>query len=181
MGSFAIAWVGAVSAVTAFIKLRRPDETTRPAVRQCFEPFGEGQAQDFGLRNYGPGPALYLQVQVTSVSSGWDLLSVEPRHLPINLREGGFLGLIHDDRVDGNGLLDRLCEDHYMTDGTTEMVHLYYNYRSVTGLREPGRLPEEPERDDATIFEDLKDIGHEPRRMELSTILDHCSNEALDE
>lgn len=80
--SAGIALVTAVTASVGIYRLRKPDDPKRPAVRQAFEPEKNGE-KDFGRRNYGPGPALYLKVEagleIPADSEGF-LFKLEPLH-----------------------------------------------------------------------------------------------------
>lgn len=163
--------VAAIATITAFVaiyQLRHPETETqhlRPAVRQGFHRL-EGQSQvDFGLRNYGPGPALYLQV-VTEVNGG-RRNEIKPHDRPVHLAEGEFVGLIHDDRVS-----DKLKET--AANGDVGEVELYYSYVSVRGEREPTNLSIEDEGDADCLFREMTADDQDPRTMELSVVRDEC-------
>lgn len=163
--------VAAIATITAFVaiyQLRHPVTETqhlRPAVRQGFHELEEQNQTDFGLRNYGPGPALYLQV-VTEVNGG-RRNKIKPHNRPVHLSEGEFVGLIHDDRVS-----DKLKETAANEDvGEAE---LYYSYVSVKGEREPTNLSIEDEGDADCLFREITGDDQEPRTMKLSLIRDEC-------
>lgn len=98
-GSVAIAYVTGVTAVAAIYQLRRPSSKERPAVRPSFASSEDNDLVDFGLKNYGPGPALYLQLELIHGESGSTLLRCRPRDEPLHLPEGDFLGFVHDSRT----------------------------------------------------------------------------------
>lgn len=170
-----------VTAFTAFIalyRLRHRRDRIRPAVREDIEN-GETEGKaDFGLRNFGPGPALYLQVLAT-VECGDEVDSVacSPVHAhPIHLPEGGFASLVQDAE---SNWLEEMAEK-YDTDLTESnrdeehppMVNLYYSYVSQTGAREPTYVS--TKRDDEDILNDLKNMGADVRHVELSRVLEEC-------
>lgn len=174
-GSAAIALVSSLTAFVAIYRLRRPDETERPAVRQSFESIEDEQYMDFGIQNYGPGPVLYLQIEATLDSSGETLFKFEPRDYPLHLSEGDFLGFIHDEHSPCEELLDSIADTNKDKMPLDEMVNLYYSYVSTAGVREPRVRSDELNRPDDTILEDLKRDSEKPRQMEVSTVWNKCA------
>lgn len=172
-GSAAVALVTAFTVFVAIYRLRRPNETERPAVRLSFENVEDEECIDFGLRNYGPGAALYLQIEATT-DSGQTIFKFEPRDYPLHLQEGDFLGFIHDDRWSCTSLLDlpNADEDEIPKN---EMVYFYYSYVSTTGVRTPESYNSVQERPDKSILEKLKKGSEKPRQMELRRIWRRCS------
>lgn len=172
-GSAAVALVTAFTAFVAIYRLRRPDETERPAIRLSFEDIEDEEYMDFGLRNYGPGAALYLQIEATT-DSGQTIFKFEPRDYPVHLEEGDFLGLIYDNRWSCTSLLDL---PNIEGDGMpkNEKVYIYYSYVSTTGARTPEAYNNVQERPDKPILEKLKRESEKPRQMELRRIWRRCS------
>lgn len=163
--------VAAIATITAFVAIyqlrHRESETQhlRPTVRQVFHEL-EGQSLvDFGLRNYGPGPALYLQV-VTEVN-GDRRNEIKPHNRPVHLAEGEFVGLMHNSHVS-----DKLKK--MAANGDVGEVELYYSYVSVRGEREPTNLSIEDEGDADCLFREITADDQDPRTMELSVIRDEC-------
>jgi hypothetical protein len=141
-------------------------------VRQTFFTNKEGTHTDFGLRNYGPGAALYLQVIVTD-ENGKVICSIKPRERPLHLPEGGSLGFVYDERLSGNNSRRYLDESDEKFD-QGDMIYLHYSYISDMGIREPRILNGKFKRPDECKLKKLKDLDGHPRRMELSTIQDEC-------
>ncbi|WP_226006709.1 hypothetical protein [Natrinema salinisoli] len=178
-GSAAIALVSAVTASVAIYQLRRPDKTTRPSVRQSFTTNGSGST-DFGLQNYGPGPALYLQLEVTIASTGRSILTIGPRDPPIHLSEEEFIGFLSNERIDNDEFVNLISDIENTEVKSDEMIDLYYSYVSSTGMREPEALNVKEIRDDEDILQLLKDESQNPRRMEISKIRSYCTNAEQD-
>lgn len=169
--SLTLASITAVTAFAAIYRLRHPDQPTPPAVRQSFERDEHSDRTDFGLRNYGPEAALYIQIEVQMEGENGSLLEIEPRDPPIHLSEGEFVGFIHDDRIPDNGLSDLIGSTEDDVEG---QINLYYSYVSPTGQRVPKEMTDEPKRDDETILGELKGPNQQPRRIEIEKLRDHC-------
>ena len=60
-----LALLTAWAAIIGLYRLRHRIDKPRPSVREDFRNHHEEGATDFGLRNFGPGPALYVQAVVT--------------------------------------------------------------------------------------------------------------------
>lgn len=176
-GSAAIALVSALTAFVAIYRLRRPDKTERPAVRQSFENVKDKEYMDFGLKNYGPEPALYLQVEATLESSGETLFKFGPRDHPVHLQEGDFLGFIHDDRSPCEEFFDVILNASGDKMPVDDKVYFYYSYVSPAGIREPEEWNNELDRPDDTILEDLTGKSKKPRQMEVSKVWNLCSKQ----
>jgi hypothetical protein len=91
-----------ITAIVAVYRLRHRPEKARPAVREDIETVSGGPG-DFGLRNYGPGPALYVQAVATTERRGQNPDVVEevarilPHDTPLHLREGELLSVSPED------------------------------------------------------------------------------------
>jgi hypothetical protein len=158
VATYLVASIAAVSAWVAIYELRHPDGPTPPDVRQDFRTNDDGECLDFGLRNYGAGPALYIQF-VAQVD-GEDSVCLGPLDRPIHLNEGEFVGLVNDDRPDRN-----LFENK---DG--KRVKLYCAYVSVEGVRGPRKLDvpdDDPEKD---VLDELTEYHPMPQGMPMDTI-----------
>lgn len=174
-GSAAIALVSALTAFVAIYRLRRPDKTERPAVRQSFENVKDKEYMDFGLKNYGPEPALYLQVEATLESSGETLFKFEPRDHPVHLPEGDFLGFIYDDHSPCDEFFTEIFNASGDEMPVDDKVYLHYSYVSPAGIREPEEWNNKLDRPDETI--DLTGKSKKPRQMEVSKVWNLCSRQ----
>lgn len=172
-GSAAIALVTAVTASVAIYRLRKPDNMKIPAVRQAFEVDEDRDRMDFGFRNYGPGPALYLQIEARLADSNDVLFEFEPREHPLHLPEGEFVGFVHDDRPN-DGLLNAINEAIEDGEQLDETVHFYFSYVSSSQVRVPEDMSYEPSQDDEEMFEELRNHSQKPRRMKLGEIQQYC-------
>lgn len=168
--------VAIATAAGVFIAIyrRRHGEKITPAVRPAYftEP-GDGTA-DFGLKNFGPGPALYLQLEVEK-SNGETLFTLKPRQRPLHLQEEDTLGFLHDDFATDNRFQKELKSSDKIEED--EMVYLHFSYFSDRGVREPIQLNGIAETQDECIFEELRDLDNTPRRMELTEIKSECLSE----
>ena len=182
-----LALLTAWTAIIGLYRLRHRPDKTRPTVREDFKNCDEEGATDFGLRNFGPGPALYVQA-VATVEQGEDIDEVAyfPVHeYPIHLREGEFASLLRD--AEENWLAE-MAEKYEI--GQTEavnkeeqenppMVNLYFSYVSQSGAREPTHVS--TKRDDEDILDKIKDPNAEARHIELLRVNDACSTVAKTE
>lgn len=164
--TYVLAVIATVTAYIAIYQLRHArggeSEPTMPAVRQDFQNQNDSKSSDFGLRNYGPGPALYLQ-SVAKVN-GETQTTLTPHQYPLHLAEGEFVGLVRDE------LQETLDE------GTAGEVELFYSYVSVEGVREPTNLDNPEEIGDAEcLFERITADNQEPRTMSLNRIRKECT------
>lgn len=173
------------TAIIALYRLRHRPDKTRPAVREDFEHCEEEDATDFGLRNFGPGSALYVQA-IATIEQGQDrrektVEEVErfaPHDHPLHLREGDFASLVL------NAERDRLNEmaekyeigqvepDNEEKQENPPMINLYFSYVSQSGAREPTDIS--TQRDDDNMLDKIKNPDTEARRIELSRVVDAC-------
>lgn len=170
-GSLTLAWVTAITANAAIYRLRRPNRKARPAVRPAFSPANNG-VDNFGLKNFGPDPALYVQIEAIDGKTGDTLFKSEPREEPVHLTEGEFVGFVHGDCAAENDMYKMLRDD--VEDGDFGMMYIHFSYLSPDGQRIPGYMHGQLEREDESILDRLKENGETPRRMELSKIRDRC-------
>ena len=187
-----LAFLTAFTAIIALYRLRHRPNMTRPAVREDFEEYdGEGPT-DFGLRNYGPGPALYLQAAVEVVDDESDddddsdfdpVTCLEVHEHPIHLQEGEFASLVlkRDDcwvkeAVEEFGI--QPPEEGENGERRESLkVNLHYTYVTQSGAREPTDVT--TERDDTHLLEstELTDRDDKPRRIELWRVIDAVSSD----
>jgi len=167
-GSHAIAMVTAVTAFAGIYQLRHPTETLRPAVREDFDT--DSNKTDFGFRNFGPGPALYIQFVVKV--NGESRVKLNPQDPPIHLSEGEFVGFQFDQRTDGT--LWDADDSHNRLEGD---VRLHYSYVTEQGLREPVNLNISEYRDSQCLFEELTADDQDTRTIDLETVRRKCLGE----
>lgn len=166
-GAHAIAMVTAVTALAGIYQLRHPTHTVRPAVREDFQ--AESDTTDFGLRNCGPGPALYIQI-VAKVD-GNSHVRLKPQNPPIHLSEGDFVGLQYDSRTDGE-----LWDDSESANESEKEIELFYSYVTEQGLREPVSLNLSKYEDSQCLFDEITDDDQDPRTIDLETVKKGCSS-----
>lgn len=187
-----------ITAFTVFIahyRLRHHPNKTRPAVREDFDN-GDGESPtDFGLRNFGPGPALYVQAAVEVVNNDTDedesvfgpVPCLEVHESPIHLQEGEFASLALDRE---RSWFKKMIEesDIYGSEGRggcesvdSLVVNLHYTYISQSGAREPTDIS--TNRDDTGLLDnsDLTDRDDEPRQIKLSRVMDNVPAESLEQ
>lgn len=176
-----IALLTGFTAIIALYRLRHRPDKSRPAVREDFDNYHGNEPTDFGLRNFGPGPVLYLQAAVEVVDANADdddhefnRQLIEVHDNPIHLQEGEFASLVQKrdcpwvrEAAEEFGIQDP--EESEGRD-TSPMVHLHYTYVSQTGAREPTAVT--AERDDTRLLEsnDLTDRNDDPRKIELEKV-----------
>lgn len=178
-----LALLTAWTAIIALYRLRHRQDKTRPSVREDFNNLhGEGPT-DFGLRNFGPGPALYVQA-VATVEQEKEEIEVDEftrfqvHESPIHLREGDFASLVLDEEDDW---VNEMAEKYEIgqPDGDTDceqenppMVNLYYSYVSQSGVRTPGDITYK--RADSDVLDKIKEPNAEARHIELWRVVDAC-------
>lgn len=184
----------AFTAIIALYRLRhRPDEA-RPSVREDFDNYDGKEPTDFGLRNFGPGPALYLQAAVEVVDDDVEHVDseygpepcLEVHDSPIHLQEGEFASLILE-REDS--WFEKVAEefDIHRPEGPEDdepddslMVNLHYTYVSQSGAREPTDVT--AKRDDTDLLDnpDIIDRRDKPRQIELWRVVEAINSESSD-
>lgn len=157
-------------------RLRHPDKATRPAVRPEYGAAHSDDLDGYGLKNFGPGPALYLQIKVRIDGKDYELL--RPKERPTHLTEGGYVSLTDFDSRGNEHSLISLVRGK---DDDTE-IHFYYTYLSQSGVREPLQakqvakgdsddiLDEFPLSEDSEDSEDSKNDS--ARSIEVRTLRD---------
>lgn len=178
-----LALLTAWTAIIGLYCLRHRPDKTRPAVREDFKNLdGEGPT-DFGLRNFGPGPALYVQAVATVKQGqegieGEEVACFQVHDSPIHLREGDFASLVLDAEEDWVSNLSKKHEigqskgDTDGDQGNSHQVNLYYSYVSQSGARTPTDISSK--RDDTDVLGKIMSPNAEPRHIELSRVVDAC-------
>lgn len=176
-----LALVTAWTAIIGFYRLRHRQEKTRPSVREDFNNLNGEDTTDFGLRNFGPGPALYVQAVATVEQEQEEPVEVtrfQVHDSPIHLREGEFASLVLDEEDDW---VSKMAEKHEIStsggdaDGEREnpaKVNLYYSYVSQSGSRTP--IDISFERGDTDVLDKIKDPDGDARHIELSRVVNEC-------
>lgn len=174
-----LALLTAWTAIIGLYRLRHRPEKTRPSVREDFDELEQEDGADFGLRNFGPGPALYVQA-VATVEEEQDQEEVTRLRVhepPLHLREGDFASLaFHADEDWVSQMSDKYDIDRSDEERSEQenqpTVNLYYSYVSESGARTPTNVS--PDRDDADLLDQLKDTETCPRCIELSQVVKKC-------
>lgn len=157
----AVAVFTAVYALISFNDMRTegPANTRTPSVRRDYRADEDSKVYDFGLRNFGPGPALYLRVYARIIPDGADLLIPESES-PLHLEEGEFMSLLRRDFAE----LQNLESDIYDRPDAKE-VELYYTWET-NGVQCPPGLdsPREMDKDE------LVEAAEDPRTEKLEDL-----------
>lgn len=166
--SHALALIATGSLLAAIYQLRHSSEPTLPPVRPDFDGTEDEKLLDFGLKNFGSEPALYIQV--VAEIDGEDVVKLRPRQRPVHLDEDEFLGLVHDDR------LPERIEDNNDFKGILDKaeVELYYSFVSTGGARAPQDMNLDDFGDDECVFEEITGEDQDPRTMEIRRIKEYC-------
>lgn len=160
--------VAIFTAVYAFVvqnQMRESSITNTPTVRKDYDANSD-QECDFGLRNFGPGPALYLRIYVRVVQEGSegnesvvaDKVVLREAEKPIHLREGGFISLI-----DENFPSLKPDNDHLK-------MKIYYSFTDGNGNGVPPNLNNHRE----IPFKEMARSTPDPRSISLETLRKQC-------
>ncbi|WP_137287122.1 hypothetical protein [Halorussus salinisoli] len=165
--SAAVAIFTAVYAFIAFNRMRDSEGvwTNSPVVRRDFQSSTDSDSYDFGLRNFGPGPALYLRVHATVEPDG-PSLTIPESDPPLHLEEGEFLSLIQDELA----VLRDENSDLYEKDDAAR-VELYYTFESTSGRQTPPGLKNPRD----MSVDDLVDKADNPRTEKLENLRKVCT------
>lgn len=168
--SLVVAIATAIGVFTAIYN-RRHQEKVTPSVRESYFAAPESDSVDFGLQNFGPGPALYLQILVTDEHNE-TLFEVKPRERPLHLKEGDAVGFLCDGVAPCDEFKAIIEQPNRL--GADDMIHIHFSYFSERGVREPHELNGVADTQDECIFDDLLELEGPPRRMEVSEIREQC-------
>lgn len=159
--STAVAVFTAIYALITFNQMRTggPVNSRTPSIRRDYRIDEDSGVYDFGLRNFGPGPALYLRVYARIVPNGPDLLIPESE-LPLHLEQGEFLSLLRRDFLE----LQNSVSDLYDRPDAKE-IELYYTWES-NGIQCPPGLDSPREMDK----NELVDAARKPRTAKLKDL-----------
>lgn len=176
-----LALLAAWTAMVGLYRLRHRPDKVRPSVREDFSNFdGQGKT-DFGLRNFGPGPALYIQAVATieqrDEPDQTELARIEPHDSPIHLREDDFVSLVPDTE---DGWVNEMAEEYNLSQFQSNddeqrhppRINLYYTYVSQSGARTPNHIS--TKRDDTDVLDEINDPEADARRIELSRVINAC-------
>jgi hypothetical protein len=176
-----LALLAAWTAVIGLYRLRHRPGKVRPSVREDFKNPNGKETTEFGLRNFGPGPALYIQVVATIEQNHEpdqvEVARVEPHDPPIHLREDDFVSLLPDTE---DGWVNEVAEEYNLSqsegdDGEQQpppRINLYYAYVSQSGTRTPNHISSK--RDDSDVLDEIKNPETDARRIELSRVVNAC-------
>lgn len=163
----AVAIFTAVYAFIAFNRMRESENIwmNSPAVRREFQSETDSENYDFGLKNFGPGPALYLRVHATVEPDGPDL-TIHESDLPLHLEEGEFLSLLRGELAE---LRDE--DSELYKQNNAKKVELYYTFESTSGGQIPIGLTE-PRK---MSVKELVDKVDDPRTEKLENLQRDCA------
>lgn len=158
----AVAIFTAVYAFIAFNRMRGSESIwmKSPTVRREFQSETDSENYNFGLRNFGPGPALYFRVHATVEPDGPDL-TIHESDPPLHLEEGEFLSLLRGELAE---LRDEDSELYEQDDA--ERVELYYTFESTSGRQTPPGLKNPRE----MSVKELVDKADDPRTEKLENL-----------
>lgn len=115
---------------------------------------------DFGLKNYGPGPALDLRVHATIEPEGPEH-TIEQSDELLHLEEGEFLSVLKGDLAELRNPDSELFEREDAT-----RIELYYTWESPSGRQRPTSLTNPREMTVDELVREAKD----PRSEELDIL-----------
>lgn len=176
-----LALLTAWTAIIGLYRLRHRPDKNRPSVREDFNNLdGEGPT-DFGLRNFGPESALYVQAVATveqkqEGTEEEEVARFQVHDSPIHLREGDFASLVLDVEEDWVSEMTEKYDtsqpegDYDCERNTWPKVNFYFSYVSQSGARTPIGIS--TDRPDDDILDKLKDDYDETRRIELWRVVD---------
>jgi len=147
-------------------RLRHPNKSQMPAVRPTYKEL-DGTDTGYGLKNYGAGVALYLQIRVTGEDYEIDIL--EPNENPTHLEEGKFFDFIQDASEEKAQEFISLLES---VDADSEIC-FYYSYIAPSGVREPLSAKQLTQEDDAEILSELQNSSNNPRSIQAEYLKRH--------
>lgn len=179
-GSGPIIIFAAITASIALYRWRHHTDRERPVVREDFEHTSKGSF-DFGLRNFGPGTALYIQATAmiadSNKTNNETCTTISVHDNPIHLQEGEFLSLIKNVEEDWlSDIVDKYGEGNTSIKNEDVEVEVYYSYYSPTWTREPLTIPgnDIDRRDEDLDAETLVDGTEKPLRIELWRLKEMC-------
>ncbi|WP_435335719.1 hypothetical protein [Haloarchaeobius sp. TZWWS8] len=165
--SVAVALFTAVYSFIAFNQMRSSDSVwaRSPTVRREYKKDSESDTFDFGLRNFGPGPALYLRAHATVVPEGPEY-TLAKSETPLHLSEGEFVSVLQGELTE---LRDR--ESDLYNNDDSKRIELYYTFDSLSGRQTPPDLKEPCSRS----IEEVIKMSENPREERLENIKYNCS------
>lgn len=173
--------VAVFTALYAFIasnQMRQESQTHTANVRRDYKYDSEADSYTFGLRNFGPGPALYLRVYATVVEGiekdKKETVVAQKPFLeeddpPMSLEEGEFLPLVDDEFL-------LIADDDFppLKPKNDDMeMRLYYSFVSRNGVE----TPENQHKPRDKSHRELKNDSPDPRSIKLSTLREHCTQD----
>lgn len=170
--SIAVAFFTGIYAFIAFKKMRESNlaEQGIPTVLQEYKYNNDSGYYDFGLKNLGNGPALFLRVCAKIEPDGPTITRSEEER-PLHLEEGKFLPLIRGDDFDSP-------EDRFGFDILDEerRVELYYTFISTSGVEYPRNLTNPREME----LSELTEVADNPQTSNLASLRKNCIPEKVE-
>lgn len=163
----AVAFFTAVYAFIAFNRMRRSESVwmKSPTVRRDFRRANRFENYDFGLRNFGPGPAMYFRVHATVEPNG-PAVTIHESDMPLHLGEGEFLPLLQGDLTE----LRNEESDLYKQDNA-DRIELYYTFDSLANRQTPPGLENPRE----MSVDELVNEANDPRTEKLENLRKNCA------
>lgn len=172
----ALVLITAMYAFVTFNQMRESKFNPRPArplaVRPYFRERDDRNGCDFGLKNFGEGPALNLRLKAVLLEGGKkvDSVTVSAKDRHFHLDEGGFLSLNegtrnHQSLGDLNDAEDAIFENHEQ-----KSIELYYTFESNDGTQYPLNWNSPAE----MTMAEVENKSESPRTVELTEILEKC-------
>lgn len=159
--------VAAFTALYVFFafKMMRKEGTIDSESQTVRRDFDSG---DFGLRNFGPGPALYLRVHATVEPEGPEH-TIEESDEPLHLEEGEFLSVLKGELAELRNPDSELFEKEDAT-----KVELYYTWESPSGRQCPTGLTNPR----GMSVDELAREAEDPRTEELENLQKNLKKES---
>ena len=179
-GSGPIIIFASITASIALYKWRHHTDKERPVVREDFNDM-DGDNADFGLRNFGPGTALYIQATAIIADSNKinneACTTISVHDNPTHLQEGDFLSLVKNVERDWlSEVVEKYKKENTSIKDEEIEIEIYCSYYSPTWTREPLTISgnDIDRRDEDLDAETLIDGTEKPLRIELWRLKELC-------
>lgn len=172
-----LVFVTAVYAFLTFNQMREsklnPRLATPFAVRPHFRQSDCTDDYDFGLKNFGSGPALNLRLKAVLLEGDdtIDTLTISAKDRHLHLEENCFLSLITEipEEQSFGDLTD--VEDSVFANYEQKSIELYYTFEANDGTQYPLGWSKPTDMD----MDKVVDLAKSPRTVELAEIREKCA------